>query len=147
MKKHTIHPFKKTERGQSLVELAISLIAILTLLAGAVDFGIALYSYVSIRDAAQEGALYASIDPTNTAEIQERVFSSSDSPVDLRNDTTVTINILPIGAAACEGSGSTVEVIVSYDYQLTMPILPQMLGITQIQLEASVIDAILRPSC
>ena len=147
MKRYTIHPFKKNERGQSLVELAISLIAILTLLAGAVDFGIALYSYVSIRDAAQEGALYASIDPTNTAEIQERIFSSSDSPVDLRNDTTVTINILPSGAAACEGYGATVEVIVSYNYQLTMPILPQMLGITQIQLEASVIDAILRPSC
>lgn len=136
---------QKNEYGQSLVELAISLIIILTLLAGAVDFGIALYSYVAIRDAAQEGALYASIDPTNTSEIRERIFSSSDSPVDLRNETTVTITIL--GATACEGSGAMVQVEVDYKYQLIMPILPQLLGIQEIPLSASITDAILRPPC
>ena len=46
------------QRGQSLVELAISLMIILWLLAGAIDFGIGFFSYVAIRDAAQEGALY-----------------------------------------------------------------------------------------
>ena len=138
---------KQNQRGQSFVELAISLIVILTLLAGAVDFGIALYSYVALRDAAQEGALYASIDPTNTSEIRERVFSSSSSPVDLRNDTTVTVNILPSGAPACEGDGAMVQVIVSYNYQLIMPILPEILGVQQIPLNASVTDAILAPPC
>ena len=140
---------KKNERGQSLVELAISLIAILTLLAGAVDFGIALYSYVSIRDAAQEGALYGSINPTNTTEIENRVRTASAAPVDLQNDTDVdvTITILPTGAVACEGNGAMVQVEVSYDYILIMPILPQILGISKIPLNASVTDAILQPVC
>jgi len=152
---------QKNERGQSLVELAISLIAILTLLAGAVDFGIALYSYVALRDAAQEGALYASINPTKFDEIEERVFSSSSSPVDLRNESTVTATIIitapdpdtetPVASAsstdACEGNGNLVRVDVSYNYQLIMPILPGILGITEIPLTGSVIHAILQPSC
>ena len=50
------------ERGQSLVEFAISLVIILWLLAGAVEFGIALFQYIQLRDAAQEGALYGSIN-------------------------------------------------------------------------------------
>ncbi len=137
------------ERGQSLVELAISLIIILTLLAGAVDFGVALYSFVSLRDAAQEGALYASIDPTNSTEIEARIRTASSSPVDLSNTSTVLIdiNILPSGATACEGNGAMVQVVVSYDYQLTMPLLPSILGVTEIPLSASVTDAILRPPC
>ncbi len=55
-------PANKT-RGQSLVELAISLTVMLLLLSGAVTFGMALFSYVAIRDAAQEGALYGSFNP------------------------------------------------------------------------------------
>jgi Flp pilus assembly protein TadG len=156
----------KSERGQSLVELAISLIVILTLLAGAVDFGIALFSFVSIRDAAQEGALFASINPTEFAEIQERVFSASDSPVDLRNDTTVraivvydsnpdplVLTLVEVDAAsasdaqACEGHGSVIRIEVDYDYQISMPILPGLLGISEIPLSATVTDAILRPPC
>jgi Flp pilus assembly protein TadG len=47
---------KISERGQSLVEFSISLVIILWLLAGAVEFGIALFQYIQLRDAAQEGA-------------------------------------------------------------------------------------------
>ena len=154
---------EKNESGQSLVEMAISLIAILTLLAGAVDFGIALFSYVSIRDAAQEGALYASvsIDPDDVPAIvsgtEGRVFSSSSSPVDLTNDATVITTIITTSGEvlaasatalqACEGNGSLVRVDVSYDYQLIMPILPDILGVTEIPLTASVVNAILQPPC
>jgi len=56
------HP--RGKRGQSLVELSISLMVILMLLSGAVDFGMALFSYTTLRDAAQEGALYGSISGT-----------------------------------------------------------------------------------
>ncbi len=150
------------ESGQSLVELAISLIILLTLLAGAVDFGMALYSYVTLRDAAQEGALYASIDPLNETEISNRVTSSSSSPVDLANDLEetgegVTVIIIttsgeiPVASAttanACEGNGAAVRVEVSYIYHLIMPFLPEILGVTEIPLTASVTDAILQPTC
>jgi hypothetical protein len=87
-------------RGQSLVELSISLTVMLLLVAGAVSFGMAYFSYVSIRDAAQEGALYGSIspfvdlstplnglydtgEPVNSPGICDRIQHSSSSPVDL----------------------------------------------------------------
>src|SRR5512138_51077 len=89
----------RRERGQSLVELAISLTVMLLLLSGAVTFGMALFSYVAMRDAAQEGALYGSFNPylhntpqnakydtgelINAAAIQDRVRNASNSPVNL----------------------------------------------------------------
>ncbi len=88
-------------RGQSLVELAISLMVMLLLLAGAVTFGMALFSYVAIRDAAQEGALYGSFNPfldsaptgfnpgeeanVNGAVICARVKAASTSPVNMNS--------------------------------------------------------------
>ena len=51
----------KSERGQSLVELSISLVVLLYLLSGAVEFGLAFFQFVQLRDAAQEGALFGSM--------------------------------------------------------------------------------------
>lgn len=100
--KRTTSSRRPNERGQSLVELAISLTVMLLLLAGAVTFGMALFSYVAMRDAAQEGALwgsfnpfysvdgtgiYKSTDPVNsgssTSGICGRVMAASRSPVDM----------------------------------------------------------------
>ena len=58
----TMKPIK-SERGQSLVELAISIVILIYLLAGAVEFGLAFFQFVQLRDAAQEGALYGSMNP------------------------------------------------------------------------------------
>ena len=69
---------KKSQRGQSLVELAISLMVILMLLMGAIDFGIALFAYVSMRDAAQEGAVYGSIEPDDADGIVTRTIAAAD---------------------------------------------------------------------
>ena len=55
------------ERGQSLVELAVSLVILLYLLSGAAEFGILFFQYVQLRDAAQEGALYGSMNPSTSS--------------------------------------------------------------------------------
>lgn len=141
------------ERGQSLVEMAISLVILLTLLAGAVDFGIALYSYVAIRDAAQEGALYGSIayaeyETTAEAEseVRNRVRSSSNTPVDLSAFPDEDIIVTPIGGT-CEGNGAAIKVEVNYIYRPITPMFPHLLGIEEIPLTASVTNAILQPPC
>ncbi|HEX8992123.1 MAG TPA: TadE family protein [Anaerolineales bacterium] len=100
--KRTTSSRRPNERGQSLVELAISLTVMLLLLAGAVTFGMALFSYVAMRDAAQEGALwgsfnpfhsvdgtgiYKSTDPVNKDAICARVIAASKSPVDMSSFT------------------------------------------------------------
>ena len=135
---------RQSERGQSLVELAISLTIIMLLLAGAVDFSIAYFSFSAMQDAAQEGALYGSINPTDEAGIITRVRSASTTPVDLSNEDLVKVKVTLPGDA-CEGNEIRVNVI--YDYPISMPFIGSIIGSQKITLNASVTDTILQPVC
>jgi Flp pilus assembly protein TadG len=152
----------KSERGQSLVELGISLVILLYLLSGAAEFGVLFFQYVQLRDAAQEGALYGSMnpyddtnsngtyelgEPVNQADIETRARAASTSPIDLSDPTLVTIVASSSDGSGrfCEGHG--IQVTVSFDHQIFMPFMPQILGRTEIPLTATVIDTILTPIC
>ena len=144
----------KKERGQSLVELAISILFLLLLLAGAAEFGVLFFQFVQLRDAAQEGALYGSMNPpanagdtTKINTIKQRALYSSPtrSPIDLINDPSVTVNVVVTDSKYCEGG--SLQVTVSYPHQIFMPFIPQILNRTQIPLNAVVTDTILTPVC
>ncbi len=132
---------RRGEHGQSLVELAMSLTIILFLLAGAVDFSIAYFSFAAMQDAAQEGALYGSINPGNEEGIKARVRGASTNPVDLSDDTLVTVDVT-VSGDGCEGDEVTVNVI--YDYPISMPFIGAIIGTQKITLNASVTDTILQ---
>jgi len=134
----------KSERGQSLVELSISILILLYLLSGAVEFGMAFFQFVQLRDAAQEGALYGSLNPADTTGIESRIRNSSYSPIDLSDTGAVSITIT-LSGPACEGNG--IQVAVSYDHQIFMPFIPQLIGTNTIPLNATVTDTILSPVC
>ena len=141
---------RKTERGQSLVELSVSLLVLLYLLSGAVDFGLAFFQFVQLRDAAQEGALFGSMDPLQL--IETRVRGASSSPINLADTSKVQVTVTakdkdsnnpkPL-TAACEGDG--LEVKVSYNHLIFMPFIPQLIGKNTIPLNAVVTDTILSP--
>ncbi len=57
---------RQKEWGQSTVELALAATLLMTLLAGTVEIGRALFTWLAMRDAAQEGAYYGSISPPST---------------------------------------------------------------------------------
>lgn len=141
-----------TENGQSLVEFAISLTVILYLLVGAIEFGIALFQYVQLRDAAQEGALYGSLNPADEPGIEAHVRAASSSPIDLQNDSNVNIDINftnPDGTAKasspCERDG--IQVIITYPHQVFMPFVSAFIGSNTININASVTDTVLLPLC
>jgi hypothetical protein len=143
----------KSERGQSLVELSISLVVLLYLLSGAVEFGLAFFQFVQLRDAAQEGALYGSMNPLNPSDIEVRIRGASNSPIDLADTGLVAIDIqidgAPIADAiagnyACESHG--LEVTVSFNHVVFMPFMSQIIGPT-VPLNATVTDTILSPVC
>ncbi|WKZ39445.1 MAG: TadE/TadG family type IV pilus assembly protein [Anaerolineales bacterium] len=154
-----MNALNKKEKGQSLVELAISLPIILLILLGSVDFGMALFSYAILRDAAQEGALYASFNPANEAEIENRarnilpreeeigIFSS---PVELRDTELVLVDIRTTGGA-CQGitggAANSIEVRVIYDYPILMPFTGNVIGSDTIRLTGSATNVILQPPC
>jgi Flp pilus assembly protein TadG len=134
----------RSERGQSLVELAISIVVLLWLLAGAVEFGLGYFQFVQLRDAAQEGALYGSIDPTNTDEIEARVRAQSSSPVDLSDTTNVLINISTSGGGCVT---DTITVDISYAHPVFMPFAELFTGGPTLTIRASVTDTILKSTC
>ncbi|HAX71789.1 MAG TPA: TadE/TadG family type IV pilus assembly protein [Anaerolineales bacterium] len=146
------------ERGQSLVELAISLPVILLILLGTIDFGMALFSYAILRDAAQEGALYGSFNPDNREQIENRarnILIRDDetlfsSPVDLRNTNNVDVEIEIIGAS-CQGitnnAANGIRVRVIYQYPIVMPFAGQIIGSDTIRLTGTATNVILQPPC
>ena len=135
--------WRRSERGQSLTELSLTLIILLTLLAGVLDIGRAYYTFLALRDAVAEGAAYGSFDPTNSAEIENRVRAESPGPslVDWTGATiTSTVN-----GAACRGGG--IEVTAQIDYQLLTPFIGAIVGSQSMPLEATVVNTILSPAC
>ena len=152
-----------SERGQSLVELGVSLVILLYLLSGAAEFGVLFFQFVQLRDAAQEGALYGSMnpyvdnspangafdvgEPVNQAGIVARVRAASSSPIDLNDTTKVTVVASSSDGSGrfCEGHG--LQVTVSFDHHIFMPFMPQLLGRSVIPLSATVVDTILSPIC
>lgn len=141
---------KNNERGQSLVELAISLVVLLYLLSGVVEFGIAFFQFIQLRDAAQEGALYGSLNPTDNTNITTRVRNASNSPIDLQVTTgprAVGVTITPSdadgdGRTTCVGDG--IQVSVSFTHKIFMPFIPTLIGSDTIPLTGTVTDTILQ---
>lgn len=137
------------QKGQSLVEFSVGMVLVLILLGSLVDAGRGLFTYMALRDAAQEGSAYGSLNPTATANIEDRIFGSStmlqglqapgggSSPID------VDVNII---GAACTGNG--IEVRVTYnDFPLTMPFVGIFLGSQSVDISAVATDTILSPKC
>jgi Flp pilus assembly protein TadG len=138
----------KSERGQSLTELAISLTFMLILLAGVVDIGRAFFTYITLRDAAQEAAVYGSFEPTNCTGITDRAQDTSNKPFDL-SSASVSINIIQGGipvpcVSATPVPADQIQVSVSYnDFQITMPFIGSLIGKQKVPISASIKDTIL----
>jgi len=153
-------PQTRGENGQSLMELAISLMFIMVLLAGGIDLGRAFFTYSALRDAAQEGAAFASIAPTdangnmNEEAIRVRALTASNP------DSSWTYNSnLNLPRLWLEGHievetvffgerclGNAVRVTVTYtDFPLSM--LAMVLGTNQIPIRATITDTVLQPAC
>lgn len=134
------------EKGQSLVELAVSIVMIMTLLAGAVDLGRMFFSYVVILDASQEGAVYAAIEPGDSNAIEARARASSNAPIDLENDPNVGFAISPV-LVADRCAGDQVTVTVSYIYNFTMPLATTFIPSGAVTLNATTTSIVLRDDC
>ena len=146
------------QRGQSLIEFAITLPILVLLLLGTLDFGMAIFSYSMLRDAAQEGAFYGSFNPTNTDEIENRARNISphgedvvfSSPVQLRDEDAITVEVVAVGddcQGATNGVANTIQVNVYYRYPILMPFIGQLIGSGTIPLTGTASNIILQPPC
>jgi hypothetical protein len=134
------------ENGQSMVELAITITFLMILLAGTVDLGRAFFTWLGMRDAAQEGASYASINPTDDAGIAARMKYNYDQVI-RDPSAVVNVGIQFTGPKCLAANPSVVTVTIYYtNFKITMPFLGMILGDT-IPIHATINDTIIAPLC
>lgn len=105
---------KGREKGQALVEFALLVPVFLILLFAIVDFGMGFYSWISVTNAAREGARLGAVQATAT-EIEDRVRDTVNLP-DESTQMFVTVT------NAQGQPGESVVVQVDYDYDLITPL-------------------------
>jgi Flp pilus assembly protein TadG len=112
----------KSQKGQSMVELALILPVIILLLFGILEFGRIFYSYIVITNAAREGARIGAVGSPNSVIIQ-RIREAAPLPY---ADTNLSITKLePHEEARVSGLPLTVE--VKYEIDLVTPIFSAIL--------------------
>ncbi len=141
----------KSQRGQSLIEFSVSMVMLLILMTGVVDFGWAFFTMVSLNDAAQEGAAYAAICPAQTTDIRTRVLESAPDLI----GRTLQASDIEVCVAGTEGAtcgaaarvGGYVKVELYYDHQVITPFIGAIIGTQTIPLHASAWNRILQTTC
>jgi Flp pilus assembly protein TadG len=136
----------RSERGQSMVEMALMMVILLTILSGVLDLGRAFFVFIAIQNSAGEGALYAAMNPTcahrtdaglngvscadpNNVDYRAR-HESSDGLVD-SNQMIISVlysNGTNTYSAANITEGNPIAVTVSYEFQMLGPYSPIVPG-------------------
>ena len=98
---------------------------LLILVTGIIDLGRAVFTNISIQEAAQEGAFFGAFEGDATvAEIEQRAIDSTSSPA-------LTTDEISVGCAAAGKSiknGTRVSVTVTHELELITPFVGQWLG-------------------
>lgn len=120
MPRHSDMVLTRSERGQSAVELAFAFPVLLLILMGILDFGRAFYTYVSITNAAREGARYGAAYPADSAGL----ISQVNRELGCTNCVLPNVVCSPHACNQAQ-SGDEITVTVNFDFHLlTTGILP-----------------------
>jgi Flp pilus assembly protein TadG len=154
----------KSEKGQSFIELGISMVFLLVLMAGVMDLGRVIFTYIALRDAVQEGGAYLGIQPNDCAGAIKRIREHTSGAVDLSaanidiaiditvggttfSGCTTTLNaISPANANRIDNvcPGDSVEVTATYNnFVIATPFVGGIVGGNSIDFDTQVIDSII----
>jgi Flp pilus assembly protein TadG len=142
----------RTERGSTLLEFALVIIVLLTMMFGIIDFARALYAYHFVANAAREGSRYASVRGSTWIINPCVNFSSAGCSADNSNVQAFVANLAtgiglgdtgssavltanlgsanpPNGRTDCVGAapippGCVAVVEVDYGFSFILPFLP-----------------------
>src|SRR5579883_639181 len=106
-----------SSRGQAMAEFTLMVPMLLVIVFAAVEFGRAYSVWVTITNAAREGARYGVINPTDTSGITTKVQNAS-SPY---NDSNLTVSTPTCSPSPCS-SGGSLSVTATYKLTLITPL-------------------------
>jgi len=110
----------RRERGQDLVEFAIVLPVLLLLTLGIIQFGILIWNYNTVSNAAREGARYAIVKPN--ADPASGSCTTAPASSILGHTCTLTLGLNPAQVSVttdrnCTSSGPLGCITVEVEYQ------------------------------
>jgi len=112
---------RRGKKGQAVVELALVVPVLLLLLLGIAEFGRLYGAYLTIEQAAREGARVAALGGTDA-----QVVQAVDNTASWLDATKITVQINPGDGARFPGGSVTVE--VSYRFDFVAPIISRLVG-------------------
>lgn len=130
------------------MEFGVGLVVLLILLAGLVDVGRMIFTYITLRDSAQEAAAFGSVYPTHCFQVEDRALSSLDDPgsvqvsVMINNKTCISAS----SEDACLGNPITIT-LTNPAFPVSMPLIGAFIGGQTVSLSATVTDTIIRTPC
>ncbi len=128
-----------SQKAQTLVEFTLLIVLLLLIMAGSVDVARAVTVYTFLDNAAQEGAVYGVMAPTDTTQIEQRVQDTVKSWIrDPANDLDIAILY---HTQPCPGH--LIEVRVRTQLPLTFPLANLFIPSRELTLEASAHQMIL----
>jgi Flp pilus assembly protein TadG len=138
-----------SEDGAGLIEMALSIAVLLSLVLGIMELSMALYTFHFISEAARDGSRYAIVRGSSCPAILPGCPAAGakvDVQTYLRNQgfpaidpslLKVTTTFPTTGSSCtpstnpCDNPGNLVNVVVTYKYPLSIPFVPvQMLNMT-----------------
>lgn len=122
----------ESQRGQSLVEMAIMMVVILLILGGVLDFGRMYFTYLALQNAAGEGASYGAINPqwvndANNADPNNIIYRTQTESTGNLIDWSQTVVDVQVPTVA---GGEPITVTVSYEYDVITPMVEAITGDT-----------------
>lgn len=128
----------KSEKGQALVEFALSVTALVFLLLGILDFGRVFYVYLTMDNAGRETARAVSVGKLKNTDINQYKENIKKYAVESFNKNTGPLNIDPLTAGDVTpggslSSGQDFELEISYNVTFLTPIIGQIWGSTPIK--------------
>lgn len=121
----------KLETGQSLVEFAIMLPILLLVVMGIIEFGFIMNSYLTLQNAAREGARAGALGSSNSA-VESIIKTGSTGLI----QDSITVTVIPEDGSRHTGKMLTVK--VTYKYNLNVPIINNIFADKTIPLQAEV---------
>lgn len=114
---------KRIEKGQSLVELAISMVVLLILIAGITDLSRTILTKMALQDAVEDGIIYGIVKPKNCTQIKYRVLQNLSKV----NNIALSDIVITYDGVACPSSGDLkgdlMRITVSNSFPVSMPFL------------------------
>ena len=108
---------KRSERGSSLVEMALIAPVLLIILFGIADAGRAFSGYITMTNAVREGARYAARRPLETANIQAKTLDEIGNA-----DASLKCESPPEIVAEADSSGTAKRVTLTCTYSTITPL-------------------------